>query len=132
MLKLHLEEVLFNFENNGVKFALIETDIISGAHGTERHLVINHDAVMCRCSLKFVKYTGANSCALTHLIVDTLLGFNPGAAPDLTTTEVQYHSTSLVGSQLASLEELSNHAGIFLHARRLKAKQLKFKIKFCN
>ena len=115
MLKLHLEELLFNFEDNGVKFALIETDVISGTHGTEHHDVINHDAVMCWCSLKVVKFTGANSRALTHLIVDTFRRCSPGAAPDLTTTEIQYHSASLVGSQLASLEELSNHAGIFLH-----------------
>ena len=71
MLKLHLEEFLFNFKNNGVKFALVETHIISRAHGAEHHDVINHDAVMCRCCLNVGKITCANSCAHTHLIVDT-------------------------------------------------------------
>ena len=71
MLKLHLEEVLFNFKNNGLKFAFVETHIISRAHGAEHHDVINHDAVMCRCSLKVSKFTGANSRALAHLVVDT-------------------------------------------------------------
>ena len=71
MLKLHLEEVLFNFKNNGLKFAFVETNIISRAHGAEHHNVINHDAVVCRCSLKISKFTGANSRALAHLVVDT-------------------------------------------------------------
>ena len=112
VFELNLDTIKLSLKDNSVQFTILEADIITWPNSFRQVCVVHLDAVMGACPSIVLVRPYCND--LTHKELDALCGFCALAASDLTTSHVKNHCTSLIWAQLSCLEELANHACIFL------------------
>ena len=114
VFELDLDLILFCLQNDSVKCAIFEANIITRSDSSWQVWVVDLNAIFGWCSRNIV--VRSNARCLSHLEFDSLFWLCSLACSDLSSPQVQDHCTGLEWAQLACLEELANHPWIVLIA----------------
>ena len=122
-LELNLNFILISFQNDSHQVAAHKADIIAGANRLRKVSVVDLNDIVGTGARKV--QVRSDSCGLTHHVLNTSLGSGSRARSDFSTTHIEHHSASLIGTQALCFKVLANHTSVILFKKvRLSGKKL--------